>query len=76
MPASAPSGSVGSVGAERTVDTEGKPGGRARCAVCGQPIKPGRGSGSWVHASRAFAACDLDADHEPRPEGADEARSV
>jgi hypothetical protein len=64
------------VGTERTVDTEGKPGGRARCAVCGQPIKDARGSGSWIHASHAVAACDLDADHEARPEGADWAPPV
>jgi hypothetical protein len=41
--------------------------GRLRCAVCGEPIKPGRAPGAFVHASRVVAACDLDADHVPTP---------
>jgi hypothetical protein len=41
--------------------------GRLRCAVCGEPIKPGRAPGVFVHASRVVAACDLDADHVPQP---------
>ena len=50
-------------GAERR-----RPGGTAlRCAVCGEPIKPGRAPGAYVHASRVVAACDLDADHVPEP---------
>jgi hypothetical protein len=40
---------------------------RLRCAVCGEPIKPRRGAGGYLHASRAVAACDLDSDHEPVP---------
>jgi hypothetical protein len=39
------------------------------CAVCGEPIKPGPIPGAFVHASRVVAACDLDADHDARPEG-------
>ena len=38
-----------------------------RCAVCGEPIKPGGASGAFVHASRVVAACDLDSDHAPVP---------
>lgn len=47
---------------------------RTTCAGCGQPIKPMRGvPGHWVHASHTTAACDLDADHVPRPADGPEA---
>jgi hypothetical protein len=42
-----------------------------RCAECGEPIRPGRASGTWVHASRVVASCDLDSDHPAVPAGAD-----
>ena len=38
-----------------------------RCGECGEPIKPGRAPGVFVHASRVIAACDLDADHAAAP---------
>ena len=31
-----------------------------RCAECGERIRPGRAPGTWVHASRVVASCDLD----------------
>ena len=42
-----------------------------RCAVCGEPTKPGRTPGAFVHASRVVAGCDLDSDHAPVPEEPD-----
>jgi uncharacterized protein (DUF983 family) len=47
---------------------------RARCAECGEPIKRGRAPGSFVHASRVVAACDLDADHTAVPDRPPETR--
>jgi hypothetical protein len=41
-----------------------------RCADCGQPIRPGRAPGTWVHRTHVVAACDLDADHPAVPDGA------
>ena len=49
--------------------------GRLRCAVCGEPIKPGRAPGAFVHASRVVAACDLDSDHAPVPDDQDRTTS-
>jgi hypothetical protein len=40
-----------------------------RCAECGEPIRPGRAPGTWVHASRVVASCDLDSDHPAVPAG-------
>ncbi len=39
-----------------------------RCATCGEPIKRGPTPGTFVHASRVTAACDLDADHRAVPD--------
>jgi hypothetical protein len=45
------------------------------CAECGEPVKPGRVPGTFIHASRVVAACDLDGDHPaaPRPGHAQDA---
>ena len=40
-----------------------------RCAVCGEVIKPGRTPGTFAHVTRLVAACDMDSDHRPLPEG-------
>ena len=45
-----------------------------RCAECGERIAPGRPPGTFVHASRVVAACDLDSDHMPVP--SDRARAT
>jgi hypothetical protein len=37
------------------------------CADCGERVKRGRTPGTFVHASRTVAACDLDADHPADP---------
>jgi hypothetical protein len=47
-----------------------------RCAECGEPIKPGRAPGAFVHASRVIAACDLDADHPAAPDAGDADASI
>ena len=52
-------------------DEEAVPeGGPLRCGVCGRAIRRGRRPGTWAHTSRGgYAACDLDGDHVPVPEG-------
>jgi hypothetical protein len=39
-----------------------------RCVTCGERLVRGRGPGQFTHVSRLVAACDLNADHPPRPD--------